>query len=216
MSYNSKTKFETKLRKLCSTFIITETADIETASDFIAAILQSDDHEIISLIIVQESINEKFKTLLCNKIKPSKEVEGVKMLSEKGFEVIGNRIVVCPHTMISNENSSVISYEVYRTIKEGIALAKNATSVSLWCTNISSAYEIIHSINATQFWLNSFGIINEKFPFLSNGKEIVWNGKKEEGTSALSEVIDSVFYQTLFQNEKFKTIVIPFGEIFAN
>jgi hypothetical protein len=187
---------------------------METASDFIAAILQSDDKNIISSILVQESVSDKFKILLSGKTAANDEIHEAKQLSAKGFDVIGGRIVACPRGLLISDES-VISYEVFRTTKEGITLAKNAISVGLWIQNISVAYEIINALNAAQIWLNSsFGVTNEKTPFLTNGKEIVFN--QEQGKQAAIEVAGNIQFQTSFQNEKFKTVVIPFGETFAN
>jgi hypothetical protein len=209
--------FKIKLRKLCSTFIIAENADIETASDFIVAILQSDDRKIISSVLVQESVSDKFKTLLISKVKGQTKIAEVSELSAKGFEVIGDRIVLCPRSIISDSQTPIISYEIFRTAKEGVALAKTAASISLWSQNISVAFEFIHALNAAvQIWVNSsFGAINGKTPFLSNGNEVVCD-QKLDTQSAIIEVAGNIQFQTSFQNEKFKTVVIPFGETFAN
>lgn len=180
----------------------------------------ADDRQLISSILVQESVNDKFKQLLSNKIegKDNESIdEEVKKLTEKGFEVIGTRIVKCPQNIIADHASQTISYEVFRTSKEAITLAKSASSIGLWCENISIAYEYIVALGATQIWLNSsFGSTNPNVPFLSDGKDVICDEKVKKLNQTIVEIANNVQYQTTFQNEKFKTVVIPFGETFAN
>lgn len=207
-----------------STIIVTESADIESASDLIVNLLQSDK---ISDILVQESIGDKFIQLLEAKVKATSQVQDeLKNLFAKGFEVIANKIVKCSRSIISNQQASVVSLEIFRTTKEGITLSKSSPSIGLWCENISIAFEYANALNAQQIWLNSsFGAVNSKIPFINTDNNVVCEDAELRknilaGTNSgsLIEIAGSIQFQTTFQNAagKFKTIVIPFGESFAN
>ena len=214
--------FQINLQGLCATVIVTESADLETASDFIAALLDSEDVKILNTILIQEPVSKIFTELLVKKVKSYPANEEITKLSANGFDVIGNRIVKCTRSMINDEKSSTASLEVFRTTKEAIGLSKSAVSVGLWCDKLSIAFEYINALNAQQIWLNSsFGTVNSKIPFLSSNdvvcdddlKKSITNGTQ---TNALFEVSGNVQFQTTFQNGKFKTVAIPFGETFAN
>lgn len=166
---------------------------------------------------MQESISEKFIKLLKDKIKIDGSGDSeIQKFAQKGFEVIGNRIVKCPSNLIG-DNQTAISLDVFRTSKEGISLAKAAQSVNLWCQNIGIAFEYINGLpNAYQIWVNSsHGNCHPKIPFMVNGRVIYEDGIDGK-TGSLIEVAANAQFQTTFHGEKFKTVVIPFGETFAN
>lgn len=173
---------------------------------------------------MQESVSKVFLELLNKKVKSSAANDEITKLLQKGFEVIGNRIVKCTRSLISDEKSPAVSLEVFRTTKEGISLSKTAGSVGLWCDKISIVFEYINALSAQQIWLNSsFGSVHPNIPFLSRSKDIVCedNLKKSivDGSikNALLEVSSNTQFQTTFPSAgKFKTVVIPFGETFAN
>lgn len=225
MNYDLRDKLKITLREIHTTFIVTESADLETATDFIAAVLSSEDTNLINSILVQESVNKKFTELLTKKVKGTTATNNeISQLSSKGFEVIGSRIVRCTRNLI-DEKSAAVSLEVFRTTKEGIYLAKSASSISLWCEKLSIAFEYINALNVQQIWLNSsFGSTNPKIPFLSENNQIVCDEELKKSIAngnqknALLEVSGNIQFQTTFQtaDKKFKTVVIPFGETFAN
>lgn len=166
---------------------------------------------------MQESVSKKFVALLTENVKSQGSADDeIKKLSQKGFEVIGNRIVKCPSNLIASD-SSVITLDVFRTSKEGLSLSKAAISVNLWCQNISISFEYINGmLNAHQIWLNSsYGLSHPKIPLLVQGK-VLCEEPIDGKTGSLIEVADNVQFQTTFRDKKFKTVVIPFGETFAN
>jgi hypothetical protein len=61
---------------------------------------------------------------------------------------------------------------------------------------------------------SSHGISHSKIPFYTDGKIIgeEFNGK----TGSTIEVSGNIQFQTTFQGDRFKTVIIPFGESFAN
>lgn len=171
---------------------------------------------VIKEILVQESVSKQFFKLLKDKIKTQSNEAEIEELSSRGFEVIGGRIVKCSSNLISSSNSSVITLDVFRTSKEGISLAKTAQSVNLWCNNISISFELINALtNAYQIFMNSsHGITHSKIPLYADGKIICEDFKGKTGS--IIEVSGNIQFQTTFQGDKFKTVVIPFGETFAN
>jgi len=195
---------------------------LETASDFIAALLDSEDLKILNSILIQESVSKNFTELLVKKVKSYPTNDEITKLFGNGFEVIGNRIVKCTRSMISDEKSSTVTMEVFRTTKEAIGLSKSAVSIGLWCDKLSIAFEYINALGAQQIWLNSsFATVNSKIPFLSSNEIVCEDDLKKsvkDGSqkNALFEVSGNVQFQTTFQNGKFKSVVIPFGETFAN
>lgn len=195
---------------------------METASDFIAALLDSEDTKILNTILIQEPVSKSFTDLLVKKIKSYPANDEITKFASNGFEVIGNRIVKCTRSMIGDEKSSTVSMEAFRTTKEAIGLSKSAVSVGLWCDKLSIVFEYVNALSAQQIWLNSsFGTVNSKIPFLSSNEVVCHDDLKKSITdgsqkSALFEVSGNVQFQTTFQNGKFKTAVIPFGETFAN
>ncbi|CAG9804518.1 unnamed protein product [Chironomus riparius] len=222
MNYDLKNKLKINLQGLCASVIVTESADLETASDFIAALLDSEDTKILNTVLIQESLSKNFTDLLVKKVKTYPANDEITKLSGNGFEVIGNRIVKCTRSMINDEKSSTISMEIFRTTKEAIGLSKSAVSVGLWCDKLSIVFEYVNALGAQQIWLNSsFGTVNSKIPFLSSNevvcddclKKSIADGSQQ---NALFEVTGNVQFQTTFQNSKFKSVVIPFGETFAN
>lgn len=200
--------------------IVTESADLETASDFIAALLDSEDTKILNTVLIQEPVSTSFTELLVKKVKTYTANDEVTKLSGNGFEVIGNRIVKCTRSLISDEKASTVSMEVFRTTKEAIGLSKSAVSIGLWCDKLSIVFEYVNALGAQQIWLNSsFGTVNSKIPFLSANKVVCDDDLKksiDNQKNALFEVSGNVQFQTTFQNGKFKSVVIPFGETFAN
>jgi hypothetical protein len=178
----------------------------------------------------------KFITLLKNKLKSVKTIESVEyqklgkeleVLEKKGFEVIRSNdttlkfkasIIRCPRNIISSTNVPIVNLEVFRTTKEGISFAKSSLSVGLWCENLSIAFEFVNGLkSARQIWLNSsFGKIHQKIPFF-NGKIVCEDStvmmKADESITLMK---DNIHYQTTFHGGNSQTIVIPFGETFAN
>lgn len=131
-------------------------------------------------------------------------------------------IILCPSSFIASEDLPLISLEFFRTTKEGVAFAKCSLSVGLWCENISIAYEWIASlVNARQIWLNSaHGITHPQFPFY-NGSIVCEDAEVLAKTTAdfagsISQVVNNVHFLTTFRANTFQTVVIPFGETFAN
>lgn len=213
---------------------MTQSSDIESASDFIANTFQSVDLFQVTTILVQASVESKFIALLKKKLKNLKTIESVeyqklekelKALEGKGFEVIQSidsssefksSIIRCPRNLIAADNLPIVNLEVFRTTKEGISFAKSSQSIGLWCENLSIAFEFINGLkSARQIWLNSsHGKIHPKIPF--NGKVMSEDSNKVEGSSIV-EVKDNLQFQSTFQAGNFtQTVVIPFGESFAN
>lgn len=220
---------------------MTESADLESASDFVAGCFQAEDLNQIRTIFVQVSVEAKFIQLLKAKLKPlntqSLNDAIVKQLREKmenykkmGLEMIHaahdhsltSAIIKCPRSLIASDDLPIITLEVFRTTKEGISFAKAALSVNLWCENVSITYEYIHALsNARQIWMNSsHGITHPKVPFY-NGQIICSDSETRQKAVAdfagsIIQVADHVHFHSTFRANTFQTVVIPFGETFAN
>lgn len=226
-----------------STIIVTESADLDAASDFIADSFQSEDLFQVRCILVQASVEDKFIKLLIPKLKPLNTQsldESTKQrltaqfseFSRKGLGLIHycgelesgirSAIVKCPRSLIATDDLPIVSLEVFRTTKEGISFIKSSSSVGLWCENISISFEYINGLpNARQIWLNSsHGAIHPKIPFF-NGQLVCDDLEvRAKSTGDLPgftvQVADNIQFQTTFRANTFQTIVIPFGETFAN
>lgn len=131
-------------------------------------------------------------------------------------------IVRCPRSLIGDDDLPIVTLEVFRTTKEGILFAKTSVSIGLWCDNISISFEFINSLpNSRQIWLNSsHGVVHPSIPFY-NGKIVCDDPEiRAKSAGALSgstvQVANNVQFLTTFRAETFQTVVIPFGETFAN
>lgn len=206
---------------------MTESADLETASDFISAFTAFEDHKLFNSIFVQESVSSKFIELLQSKLKPcNKEADlDDKLRAALGWDVIGSRVLKVTRRMLRDgDNTKLVTLEDFRTTKEALALVKDeSTSYSLWCDKLSVAFEYINALGAQQIWLNSsFGSSHPKIPFLTKDSKIICDEDVKRlvtdstKNGALMEISANIQYQTTFQNGKFKTVVIPYGETFAN
>jgi len=207
--------------------IVSQTSDIEAASDFIANTFRADDLFQIRTILVQASVETSFVELLKSKlkhVKPSGAESALKELEGKGFQVIRSTgdvpsIVKCPRNLIVTDDLPIVNMEVFRTTKEAISFAKASMSIGLWCENISIAFEYIHGLkNARQIWLNSsHGTIHPKIPFF-NGKVVCADASiASKANGSIVEIGANVQFQTTFHGESaYQTVVIPFGETFAN
>lgn len=234
--------FKVSLPNTKSTVIVTESADLESASDFIARCFQSEDLNQIRCILIQASIEVKFIQLLQSKLKSlnTQSLDETKITSlknqlasfkSKGFQLIHqchgedpglrSAIVRCPRNLVADDDLPIVSLEVFRTTKEGISFAKSSLSIGLWCENISISFEFINSLkNARQIWLNaSHGSTHPKIPFY-NGKVVIEDhenfGKSGSHTGPTIQVTDNIQFVTTFHADSFQTVVIPFGESFAN
>jgi hypothetical protein len=177
---------------------------------------------------VQASIELKFLEVLRGKMRPMMKAQSVETkqqlqdLNSKGFPFIfPSTIIKCPRGMISSEEP-IVNFEVFRTTKEAISFAKCALSIGLWCENISSAFEIINQLkNARQIWLNSsHGITHPKIPFY-NGKVVCEDAEVisiacADLPGSMFQVAGNVQFSTTHMCNTFQTVVIPFGETFAN
>jgi len=243
MEYDERTALKVTIPNTKSTVIVTESADIESASDFIARCFQSEDLYQIRCILVQSSVEQKFIQLLKSKLKSlntrSLDEQKIKLLASqlanyksKGFDLIHqcagedtamrSAIVRCPRNLIVDDDLPIVSLEVFRTSKEGISFAKCSLSISLWCENVSITYEFINLLpNARQIWLNSsHGVLHPNIPFY-NGTIVCDDPEirvKAVGDSSGStiQVANNVHFITTFRANTFQTVVIPFGETFAN
>lgn len=224
-----------------STIIVTQSADLDGASDFIARCFQSEDLHQIRSVIVQANIESKFLKVLQSKLMPmnvcSLDSEKLSQLQEqfdsfaaKGFQLIKNDrgssypsvIVKCPQSMVASQELPVVNLEVFRTTKEAISFSKEAVSVGLWCENISIAFEFINELkNARQIWLNSsHGKIHPKIPFY-NGKVVCDDADIVASVcgdlpGSFCQIEGNLQFSTIHKSNTFKTTVIPFGESFAN
>jgi len=243
MEYDERVAQKVKLPNTKSTIIVTESADIESASDFIARCFQSEDLNQIRSILVQASVEHRFIQLLRSKLKSlnthSLDESKISLLNSqltkyrsKGLELIHqcsgddpnpSAIVRCPRNLIGDDDGlPIVTLEVFRTTKEGISFAKSSLSIGLWCENVSITFEFINSFsNARQIWLNaSHGVIHPSIPFY-NGKIVCDDPKIREKSvgdlpGSTVQVANNVQFVTTFRANTFQTVVIPFGETFAN
>lgn len=144
-------------------------------------------------------------------------IQGVK----QNMSGVKSAIIKCPRSMIASEDLPIVTLEVFRTTKEAISFAKSSISLGIWCENISIAFELINALpNARQIWLNaSHGATHPKIPFF-NGQLVCEDNDiraKALGCSGSTvEVLDNTQFLSTFRGNSFQTIVIPFGESFAN
>lgn len=192
---------------------------------------------------MQASVEDRFIQLLTSKLRSlhtqSEKLVAldrlkaiVKDYSDKGFDVIWTHseevpgivpaIIRCPSSLVAADDLPIVTLEFFRTTKEGISFAQLSLSVSLWCENISIAFEWINALpNSRQIWLNaSHGVIHPKIPFY-NGTIVCEDPEVLAKTTAdfagsVSEIFDNVKFLTTFRANTFQTVVIPFGETFAN
>lgn len=104
-----------------STIIITESADLEAASDFISRAVHEPNQ--IRTVLLQASVEAKFMKLLEAKLKPVIDVQVAKHLADfasKGFSLINGAIVRCPHNLVAAD-VSIVNLEVFRTTKEAVS-----------------------------------------------------------------------------------------------
>jgi Protein of unknown function (DUF1487) len=230
------------LQNTKSTIIVTQSCDLEGASDFIARCFQSEDLHQVRTLLVQAEVEKKFLEILQAKLKPlnvqsleSGKLSQLKQQFEKyasmGLQLIQSSengsslhstIVKCPRSMIASDELPIVNLEVFRTTKEGISFAKCSLSIGLWCENISIAFEFINELkNARQIWLNSsHGVTHPQIPFY-NGKVVCEDA--EVTAKACADLPGSTYqvtgnyqFTTTHKSNTFKTVVIPFGETFAN
>ena len=229
------------LKNTKSTIIVTQSSDIEGATDFISRCFQSDDLYQVRCILVQASVETKFLEILQSKLKPmnvqSLDSETLNQLKQqfesfaaKGLQMIQSlengssipsTIIKCPRNLIAGD-LPIVNLEVFRTTKEAISFAKCSLSIGLWCENISIAFEYINQLkNARQIWLNSsHGTVHKKIPFY-NGKVVcedagVASKACADLAGSMFEVAGNVQFTTNHKFNTFQTVVIPFGETFAN
>jgi acyl-CoA reductase-like NAD-dependent aldehyde dehydrogenase len=222
-----------------STVIVTQSADIDGAVEFISRCFQSEDLHQIKTVLVQASIETKFLEILQSKLqsmnvqsldssKQAQLKQQLEAFASKGFQLIQSSgssfpstLVKCPRSMISSEEP-IVNLEVFRTTKEAISFAKCSLSIGLWCENISIAFEYINGLpNARQIWLNSsHGVIHPKIPFY-NGKVVCEDPEVvalacADLPGSMFQVAGNIQFTTNHKFNTFQTVVIPFGETFAN
>lgn len=225
-----------------STMIITESSDLESATDVLAAAW----HNIflpwtIRNVLVQESVFPKFLTLVKPKLKPidscylkdkelcKKITSAIEKCRKMGLNLIHNESESNPITSTIIQNVTreyfdefeyllpIVTLQVFRTAKEAATLANGSSggSASIWSENISMAFELINNLKCNNVWVNCNGVLSAKFPF-KFGKTIYGSAAGLTGNVDLnSEFIGNVHFQTMLKSDV-KTIVIPFGTTFAN
>lgn len=145
--------------------------------------------------------------------------EGFELIQSSNQTGLKSTIIRCPRSMIASDELPIVTLEVFRTTKECLSFVKNSQSIGLWCENLSITFEYIISLsNARQIWLNSsHGTIHPKIPFF-NGQIVCEDPEirsKTEGST--NTAVGNVHFSTTFRsNSTFQTVVIPFGETFAN
>ncbi len=240
-----------------TTMIITESSDLESATDVLATAW----HNIyapwtIRNVLVQESILSKFLAIIKPKLKPfpqeyainedltHKFTSSLEKLRKIGLVVIQNELDSNPikSTIVQNVTREfleeiefvlpIVTLNVFRTSKEAVTLANSLSggSASVWCENISMAFEIAKGVKCPNVWVNSNGIFNPNFPFQFSGViygssaavEGWFDDNKFQHIKINSKFVGNTLFQTILDiDEKktvkgFKTIVIPFGSTFAN
>lgn len=256
MSYNDKTalkvrkiivkllsfayfwfQFQVSIKNTKSDIVVTESCDLDAATDFISQSFQSEDANQIKGIFVQTAVEAKFLQLLKLKLKGANSqaltavqqkdlaVQIASFVNE-GFELIQSSnktgpkstIIRCPRGMIASDDLPIVTLEVFRTTKECISFVKASHSIGLWCENLSTAFEYINALsNARQIWLNSsHGAIHPKIPFF-NGQVVCEDAEIRSRTEgATNQVAGNIQFSTTFRSNTFQTVVVPFGETFAN
>lgn len=205
-----------------STIIVTESADLDAASDFISRAVHEPNQ--IRSILLQASVEAKFLQLLEVKVKPVGDIEVARQLAafgSKGFPLINGAIVRCPHNLIAAD-ASIANLEVFRTTKEAVSFGKCSLSVGLWCENLSITFEYVNLLaNARQIWLNStHGLTHPQIPFY-NGQIVCEDADIKSRAvgdipGSTIQVTGHVRFVATFRSNTFQTVVIPFGETFAN
>lgn len=175
--------------------IIFDSSDIDSATDVLATAWENNSVPWrIRNVLVQESISETFIKTIENKIRSFDNIllkdpvfidslkESLNSSSKMGFTVIQNEhdanefkplIVMGPNRKYFDKDDSpimspIILMNTFRTAKEAVALSKSTSrsgSASIWTENISLAYEVVNSLDASTVWINNFGTFDPAVPF---------------------------------------------------
>ncbi|XP_019932178.2 uncharacterized protein LOC109622362 [Aedes albopictus] len=171
------------------TMVVFDSGDLESATDVLAkAWVNCSVPWEIRNVLVQETVQEKFITLLESKLKPflsdhvpcaNAMVSAIEKANSTGLRVIrpegnmpGPAVVygssvdffLKPNAV---QASPVVVLNVFRTPKEAISLANksNGGSVSLWTEQLCLAMESAYAVEAQTVWVNTYARFNPAFPY---------------------------------------------------
>lgn len=157
------------------------------------------------------------------KLKPDADAQKqLDNFAKKGFPLINGAIVRCPNKLVAPD-VPIVNLEVFRTTNEAVSFGKCSLSIGLWCENLAITFEYINLLsNARQIWLNSsFGKTNPKIPFYNNCQIVcedadITSRAVGDIPGSTIQVTGHVRFVATFRSNTFQTVVIPFGESFAN
>ncbi|GAB0093062.1 hypothetical protein DMENIID0001_081140 [Sergentomyia squamirostris] len=175
------------------TLFITESCDLQSATDILVQSFNDNTAPWkIRNLLVQESVEERFYELLLPKMQKYHSVfttcpkfqenykNAIAAASKMRIKMIVNPedLSEIRPTIILGQNRTyfdqagketapVIVMNIFRTVKEGVTLlnASNGGSVSVWCENLSVAYEIAHGAKLPVIWINSLAKFTPEIPF---------------------------------------------------
>ncbi|XP_055911736.1 uncharacterized protein LOC129945830 [Eupeodes corollae] len=240
LAYDQNIETTTKITSTMTSnpfaMVIFHQSDIEAATYKLAKSI--DDPQTsggVKLVFVQESCAERFTANLKSKLKTYSE-DQLQGLNLKDTIKQSNKIVsklttktISPEGPLSYASILVWDFSQeyfkgdsgagdgkalpivclfsFRTSKEAIALIKKETTnenVSIWCENQAMAYEVITATSLQNYYLNCFDVsLSPLHPYIQKAQPY-----------ALVE--NSYHYETLQISGHLKSIVFPFGTIFAN
>lgn len=182
---------------------VTESSDLESAADILSENTSDDISPWkIRHVLVQESVLSRFKALVSMRLRSFSEVllrnetfvsefnNGLAVAHSMGLDCLSNASIptsVRPTLVVGGARSHfdrddvmapLITFNVFRTIKEGIAAfnSANGGSISIWSDGISGAYEVAHSVQASTVWINCFAKFNNNVPFAFRAGALNYGG----------------------------------------
>ncbi|XP_058447614.1 uncharacterized protein LOC131427995 isoform X2 [Malaya genurostris] len=184
------------------TMMVFDSGDLESATDLLAkAWSRYSLPWVIRSVLLQETVQEKFISLLESKLKPfvdnvpfEKELRAaVSKASKTGLRLIQSSAdskdlkptVVYGSNVdffVEKDNfyaSPLVVLNVFRTVKEAVSLANkdNGGSVSLWTEELSLAFEAAYAVSAQSVWVNSHGTFNPAFPYTFRRNDYCYGSK---------------------------------------
>ncbi|XP_058118794.1 uncharacterized protein LOC131284456 [Anopheles ziemanni] len=194
---------EIPLKLAYCTMVVFDSADLESASDRLAAAWSTNDAPwSIRSVLVQENIKDEFVLLVKSKLKPF--TEGQKHLLKHRFmtalaaaESLGSQLIrndsdtseVKPtlafvpgvQYLVSPAESAVtpspiVVLNAFRTAKEAISLvnSNNGGSVSLWSEELSLTFEVAYGLRSQTVWVNSYAEFNPDCPYTFRAEDFCY------------------------------------------
>ncbi|KFB44608.1 AGAP002764-PA-like protein [Anopheles sinensis] len=191
---------EIPLKVAYCTMVVFDSADLDSASDRLAAAWSTNDAPwAIRSVLVQENIKDEFVLLVKSKLKPF--TEGQKQFLKDPFmkalaaaESLGSQMIrndsdssdVKPtlafgvpgvqYLLSAVTPSPIVVVNAFRTAKEAISLVNgnNGGSVSLWTEELSLTFEVAYGVRSQTVWVNSYAEFNPDCPYTFRAEDFCY------------------------------------------